>query len=65
VLIYIDGLSTRLHGNPEQRAKDRRLRTKAKLAGWLVCEYSAEGLSDQTMLSDYLDELGLILSAEL
>ena len=61
ILIYVDGLSRRIHGHEVQRRKDNRLRAKARLAGWHICQYSAEGLSDETMLADYLDELGVLL----
>ncbi len=32
-LIYVHGLSERIHGNEEQRRRDRRIRVKAELAG--------------------------------
>jgi len=61
LLIYIDGLSKEYHGNPEQQAKDRRLRIKAKLEGWHVQAISAQGLSDKTILSGFLEELAILL----
>jgi hypothetical protein len=64
VLIFIDGLSARIHGNPTQQAKDRLLRTKARIAGWRVCEFSAQGLADATLLAGYLEELGLLLATD-
>jgi len=64
VLIFIDGLSARIHGNLEQQAKDRRLRFKARQKGWQVLEISALGLSDQTLLAAHLEELAVYLGRE-
>ncbi|MFL6197817.1 MAG: DEAD/DEAH box helicase [Thermoanaerobaculia bacterium] len=64
VLLYVDGLSTRIHGNEEQRRKDRILRTKAELKGWKVRTISGEGLADETMLADFLDDLAVLLGLD-
>ncbi len=61
VLIYVDGLSERIHGNEDQRRRDRRVRVKAELAGWRVCTISAEGLSDPVMVDEFLERLALLI----
>jgi hypothetical protein len=57
VLIYIDGLSTRYHGNPIQAEKDKIKRTKAKLLGWSVLEIAANALKDESLVEMYLELL--------
>lgn len=57
VLIYIDGLSTRYHGNPVQAEKDKIKRTKAKLLGWEVLEIAANALKDESLVEMYLELL--------
>ena len=61
VLLYVDGLSERIHGNEEQRRKDRRARAKAEMAGWRVLAISAQGLKDHVVLTDFLDRLAVFL----
>lgn len=61
LLVYIDGLSRSIHGNEEQRRKDRRLRTKAQVGGWRVLEVSAQGLRDETIVADMLEHLAILL----
>jgi len=62
ILIYIDGLSEGIHGNPVQRQKDKLLRAKAQAKGFKILEIPAEALSDRSMLADYLDVLSDYLS---
>ncbi|HFC97911.1 MAG TPA: DUF1998 domain-containing protein, partial [Thermosulfurimonas dismutans] len=58
ILIYIDGLSEGIHGNPVRRQKDKLLRAKAQVKGYRILEIPAEALHDKkTMLADYLDIL--------
>lgn len=64
VLVYVDGLSTRIHGNEEQRRKDRILRAKAEVKGWKVRTISGEGLADETMIADFLDDLAVLLQID-
>jgi ATP-dependent helicase YprA (DUF1998 family) len=64
LVLYVDGLSEKIHGNPEQRRKDRILRVKARAQGWQVCEISAEGLADKKMLANLLEELAVYLGEE-
>lgn len=61
VLVYVDGMSERIHGNEDQRRRDRRIRVKAELAGWRVCPISAEGLSDPAMTNDFLERLAILI----
>jgi very-short-patch-repair endonuclease len=61
VLVYVDGLSEKIHGNPQQRLKDTLLRTKAKMAGFRVIEISAQGLTDPTSVAVFLNELAVYL----
>ena len=61
VLVFIDGMSTHLHGNPEQRAKDRIKRAKARLMGFESVEVTAEDLGDDAVLALKLEELSVYL----
>ena len=61
VLIFIDGLSTEIHGNPEAQRKDRLKRAKLRMGGYNVVECSARGLGDRTYLEDFLQMLSLYL----
>ena len=47
VCIYLDGLSGRLHGNPETAEKDRRIRAWLRGSGFEVIEISANELDDE------------------
>lgn len=64
VLIFIDGMSASLHGNPEQRRKDKIKRTQAKMQGFQVVEISAEGLKDHMNVANMLTELALYLGRD-
>ncbi|GAB4435397.1 MAG: DEAD/DEAH box helicase [Anaerolineae bacterium] len=64
VLLFIDGMSERLHGNPEQQRKDRLKRAKAKMKGYQVLVISAEGLKDTANVALLLDKLALLLGRE-
>jgi len=61
ILIYIDGLSRKIHGNFQQKKKDSILRAKAKLKGFSVVEISAQGLKDEEYMNEKLEEIGLYL----
>jgi hypothetical protein len=61
VLVFIDGLSNPIHGNPAQSRKDRIKRAKAKMLGYNVVEIPAAALRDETMMSAFLDELAVYL----
>jgi len=57
VLIYIDGLSNRLHGNPEIKQRDGKIRSKAKMLGYKVVEVPAQALTDEEYFSMILQEI--------
>jgi hypothetical protein len=61
VLIFIDGMSKKIHGNEEQRRKDKLIRTKIKMEGYKVIETTAQALNDKIALVDFLNELALYL----
>jgi hypothetical protein len=61
VLIYIDGLSTRIHGNPDQQRQDRIIRVRARALGWSVLEIGAQDLGDETMLEAHMQLLAMEL----
>jgi hypothetical protein len=61
VLVFIDGMGPRLHGDPERRRRDRLLRAKARMKGWQVVEITAEALQDSGSLAVHLEELALFL----
>ena len=61
VLVFIDGMSTDLHGDPAQQQRDRLLRAKARLKNWQVLEITAEALDDDGSLAVKLQELAIYL----
>jgi len=61
VLVFIDGMSERLHGDAERRRRDRRLRAKARMKGFQVVEITAEALGDEASLAVHLEELATYL----
>ena len=61
VLIYIDGLSRNIHGNPEQRRKDRLLRAMAKAKGYQIIEISCQDLDDDIVMNMILEELAILI----
>ncbi|MDF0682713.1 MAG: DUF1998 domain-containing protein, partial [Candidatus Nitrosocosmicus sp.] len=61
VLIFIDGLSEKIHGNPESKRKDKLKRIKLRMEGYNIIESSAKGLRDEANLEMFLQELNLYL----
>lgn len=57
VLIYVDGLSNKLHGNPEIKQRDGKIRSKAKMLGYKVIEVPAQALDDDEYFSMILQEI--------
>jgi hypothetical protein len=57
VLIFVDGLSKKIHGNPEAQQKDKLKRIKLRMAAYNVIEISARGLKDEANLELFLQEL--------
>ncbi|MBN1947324.1 MAG: DEAD/DEAH box helicase [Bradymonadales bacterium] len=64
VLVFIDGMSKGLHGDPDRRRRDKLLRAKAKLKGYQVVEITAEALGDEGSLGVSMEELALFLGVE-
>lgn len=63
VLVYIDGMSKGLHGDPKQMQKDRLTRARLKMLGWNVLAITAEDLKDEVALGMHLEELGIYLGS--
>lgn len=61
ILIYVDGLSIQIHGNPEAQKRDKLNRAKLRMQGYNVIEISARGLKDETNLELFFQELNLYL----
>ncbi len=55
LLIYIDGLSNKIHGNSIQSEKDKILREKAKIKGFDVISISATALRDEELRLEYIE----------
>ncbi len=62
ILIYVDGTSSNLHGNPQTALQDTRKRTMLKMQGWNVIEISYQALDDEQALALKLEELNIYLS---
>jgi very-short-patch-repair endonuclease len=61
VLVFVDGMSERIHGNSQQRLRDTILRAKAKMAGYSVVAPTAQTLSDEIGAAAFLNELAVFL----
>lgn len=61
ILIFVDGLSRNIHGNPAAQQRDKLKRVKLRLEGYNVIETSARGLKDETNVISFLQELSLYL----
>lgn len=64
VLIYVDGLSARIHGDPQTRRSDVIRRAKAEAKGYRVLSISAQGLGDNQDLDSFLSKLAIYLGRE-
>lgn len=64
ILIYIDGLSYKLHGNLTQKTKDTITRAKLRKMGFSVVEISVDCLKDDEALSYKLEEIAVYLEGE-
>lgn len=64
IIIFIDGTSASLHGDPETARKDKILRFKAKQEGYLVLEITKQGLQDVTNVNQFLQELSIYLGKD-
>ncbi|MCG2766883.1 MAG: DEAD/DEAH box helicase [Anaerolineae bacterium] len=61
VIVYIDGMSKKLHGDPQQAAEDTLQRAKARMLGYHVLEVAAQGLKDHVYTASKLEELAIYL----
>ncbi len=61
VLVFIDGMGKKLHGDPDKQKKDKLARAKLKMKGYHVVEITAEALSDEGSVAMHLEELGVYL----
>ena len=50
-MIYIDGLSENIHGNPLQQQKDKLLRAKAKMKGYEIIEALLDDLNTPKVIA--------------
>ena len=61
VCIYLDGLSQRLHGNPETAEKDREIRSWLRNHGYEVIEIAANQLTDEDAMVGHFRRLAAFL----
>jgi len=61
VLVFIDGMGEKYHGNPAQKAKDKLKRAKARFLGFHVVEITNDELTDGTSMAGKFQELGMYL----
>ena len=64
LLIYIDGMSEKIHGNPAQQTKDVILRAKLRSGGYQVVEITAVSLNDRTAIAAKLSEIAVYLGRD-
>jgi len=62
VLIYIDGMSEKIHGKPDQIHKDSIIRAKLRMMGFQVMEITAVSLNDNVIIHSFFEELGMYLT---
>jgi hypothetical protein len=61
VLVFIDGTSMRLHGDPDRARRDRNKRRQAELLGWHVVVITAQELDDEQALALKLEDIAFFL----
>lgn len=61
VLLYLDGMSRHLHGNPDTADRDRRIRDTARTMGYEVIEIQATQLSDPGAMRKHFRRLARYL----
>ncbi len=64
VLIYLDGLSTSLHGNPETAERDREIRSWLRNNGYQVIEITYVELDDRNAMIRHFKKLARYLSGK-
>jgi hypothetical protein len=53
VCIFLDGLSGRIHGNPETRDRDEQIRERLREMGYEVIAIPASALTDRDRMANY------------
>lgn len=61
VLVYIDGMSVELHGNPNTQQRDAVITAKLRMKGYNVVRITAEALQDDANIALHLEEIGVYL----
>jgi hypothetical protein len=61
ICIYLDGLSTHIHGNPETRERDHAIREELRAQGYEVFEIPYGQLSDAGAMARHFYRLGRLL----
>ena len=61
VAIYLDGLSSRLHGNPQTAERDRVIRARLREINWEVMTVTAHELHDYAAMAKHFKTLALYL----
>jgi hypothetical protein len=64
ILIFVDGMSRTIHGDPKQKVKDNLIRTKLRMEGYKVIVISAQALHDKVALTYFFNDLALSLGRE-
>lgn len=64
VLIFVDGMSTKYHGNPQQMANDNLTRAKLRAKGYQVVTMTATALEDDALIAAAMGEIAVYLGAE-
>ncbi len=59
--IYLDGLSEAIHGNPDARRRDRKLRQELEARDYDVVEIAASELNDVEAMRGYIARIARIL----
>jgi hypothetical protein len=61
VVIYLDGLSQHLHGNPRTRERDQAIRAELRARGYWVLEIAASQLDDRGAMAGHFARLAKLL----
>lgn len=61
ICIYLDGLSERIHGNPQTEQRDRSIREQLRALGYEVFEIAASDLWDRDRMAGHFFRLGRLL----
>jgi very-short-patch-repair endonuclease len=61
ILVFIDGTSAHLHGDPERAKRDRNKRRQANMKGWHVVVITAQELDDEQGLAYRLEDISFYL----